>query len=239
MYRLLKRNEAKEYYSLYYPKILSYWQKHGHEPRPLILSKLRVEDKKVLDIGCGNGLMLKDLVRKNEVYGIDISSDLLKQAEKIGIKISLFDFDRNGDFPFLEEYFDAILIFEALEHSFNPYLLLKKSIQVLKTGGVIYVTLPNITYPDRVKIIQKSLKNALENVYKGKVPPNAKRFPDINILTLEQLRDLTQRLGLEIAETNGWSWKWEELETSEREYLWKNAKKAEDLLLTLRKSRKN
>lgn len=235
MYKSLKKQEVKKYYSEYYPKILSYWQKYGHEPRPKILKRLNIKKKRILDIGCRDGSMLKDLLKQNEVYGIDISTKLLKKAKKIGIKTLCCDINKKH-IPYPESYFDLILLFEIIEHVFFPESVFRKCFRLLKSKGKIYMTLPNRLYPRRIEIIQKSLESALDHAYKGSIPEKAKRFPDINILTLNRIGRLLSKTGFKIKKVYGWSWAFEALNPKERQRLWMNPLKASDLLIIAEKT---
>lgn len=237
MYKLLEKQEAKEYYSRYYPKILSYWQKYGNEPRPMILKQLKINNKRVLDVGCGNGLILKELVKQNEVHGIDVSTKLLRQAKKIGIKTLYCNLDKKGILPYKKHHFDTILLFEVFEHVFSPKSLLEKCFRVLKPNGTIYMTIPNKSYPKRIEVIQKSLESALSHVYKKSIPLKAMRFPDVNILALNKIRKLLTTTGFRIKKIYGWCWELEGLNPKERQRLWLNPLKASDLLIVIKRSK--
>jgi 2-polyprenyl-3-methyl-5-hydroxy-6-metoxy-1,4-benzoquinol methylase len=68
---------------------------------------------RILDFGCGRGLLSCFLAMKNfDVYGVDASADTLKIAEKLAEKLGCkprFRLIKENDFPFVDEYFDAIL----------------------------------------------------------------------------------------------------------------------------------
>jgi len=237
MYKFLTQKEAPSYYSKYYPKILAYWQKHDHEPRPILLKKLNIKNKSILDIACGDGSILKDLAKHNKVYGVDISDSLLKKARRNGIKTALHNLDEKKDLPYSESFFNVILLFEIVEHLFNPEILFKKCFRILKKNGKIYMTLPNQAYPKRLERIQKSLESALNNVYKEKIPEKAKRFADINIMSISKLKKLLSDTGFQIKKIRGWNWKIEELSAKKRNELWDNPKKSEDLLIVIEKKK--
>ncbi|MBU2442179.1 MAG: class I SAM-dependent methyltransferase, partial [Nanoarchaeota archaeon] len=211
MYKFLTQKEASAYYSKYYPKILAYWQKHGHELRPMLLKKLNIKNKCILDIACGDGSILKDLVKNNEVYGIDISESLLRKARKNRVKTALHDLDENNDLPYPDLFFDVSLMLEIVEHLFHPKILFKKCSKVLKKNGKIYMTMPNHAYPGRLETIQKSLESALNHVYKEKIPEKAKRFVDINIMNISKLKKILSDTGFQIKKIHGWNWRIEDL----------------------------
>lgn len=104
-----------------------------------------IEGKKVLDIGCGTGLMCNSAAEKGyDVTGIDL--------EKEGIEIARKNAPKNrrtyfvvGDFlkyNFKEGSFDSVIITDVLEHVKNDGEMLRKIFKVLKKGGVLVLTVP-------------------------------------------------------------------------------------------------
>lgn len=91
---------------------------------------------KALDLGCGDGKVLKILVKK------------LPNLRFVGIdrkKIKAdFEFVRakGENLPFANRYFDAVTSFEVLEHVDNLDVVLKEIKRVLKPNGVFYFTTP-------------------------------------------------------------------------------------------------
>lgn len=101
-------------------------------------------EKKVLDIGCNDGYVGEKLIaRENVVYGIDISEKELKIARKKGLKVKKVDIE-NQDLPYPQGFFDVVILADVIEHVFDTDSLLKKSFRVLKKGGKLIVTTPNI-----------------------------------------------------------------------------------------------
>ncbi len=64
----------------------------------------------VLDLGCGDGRFTRDLeTRFNHVYGVDISSILLKKAKKLCKSVKFFYCDLEKDFPKFVTKFDTVI----------------------------------------------------------------------------------------------------------------------------------
>ncbi len=179
--------------------------------------------------------MLKGLLKSNDVFGLDISPELVSQAKRHGIRAVVHDIEGRGEIPLPRISFDVVLLFEIFEHLFDPANLLRKSRGTLKDGGTIYMTLPNKMYPKREEIIQMSLESALKSLYGTRIPMGAKRFADINIWGLPRIKRLLEKEGLRLEGIFGWSWSWDELGKGKRESLWRNYAKAPDLLLKIRK----
>jgi len=102
--------------------------------------------KKILDIGCGNGKLgelIKNELKDVEVYGVDISSNALKAAKKRG----LITVKQNVDgkkLKFKDNTFDLVICGDIIEHVYNNFFLLKEIKRILKKGGRLIVSVPNV-----------------------------------------------------------------------------------------------
>ena len=77
---------------------------------------------RILDVGCGDGCfarLLGEASKVKEVYGVEISSEAVELATENGVKAFQLDLQRE-DFPFQDNYFDAIFCGEIIEHMFDP-----------------------------------------------------------------------------------------------------------------------
>lgn len=104
--------------------------------------------KKVLDIGCRNGVLTKHFADGNTVWGVDIDPVALEQAKNLlGNKNSqnkFFVMDLLGDWEELgDEKFDVIVCGEVLEHLYFPEEVVKKVNTHLSVGGVFLGSVPN------------------------------------------------------------------------------------------------
>ena len=110
----------------------------------------------VLEIGCGTGLLTKELQNSNaDVNAIDISPDLLDIAKKrIKSKNIKFKLDNAYDLSFDDESFDTV-IGSSILHHLNIKKALVEFYRVLKPGGTIYFTEPNMLNP--IIAVQKNI----------------------------------------------------------------------------------
>jgi 2-polyprenyl-3-methyl-5-hydroxy-6-metoxy-1,4-benzoquinol methylase len=108
----------------------------------LVKNRFPVETK-ILDIGCGGGEFLEQLrkVGFSDLSAADIeqSNDLLKN----GIDFQAVDFCYK-ELPWEKDTFDLITAWEVFEHLENPHFLIKELGRVLKPGGVIIISMPNV-----------------------------------------------------------------------------------------------
>jgi len=107
---------------------------------------------KILDIGCGDGFISAEFVDKEEVYGVDNFSDILKVASERGIITIKADLERG--IPFKENIFDCVIASEILEHIFNTDFVIGEIRRVLKTNGHLIVSVPNVCcFTSRANVI--------------------------------------------------------------------------------------
>ena len=110
--------------------------------------KLPLKDIKILDIGCGGGLLSEPLSRLGAtVTGIDASDRNIKIA-KMHLKKSKLDINYYCSSPdkfFAKEKFDVVLNMEIVEHVDNVDFFLFKSSQLLKKNGLMFIATLNKT----------------------------------------------------------------------------------------------
>ncbi len=110
--------------------------------------KLPLKDIKILDIGCGGGLLSEPLSRLGAtVTGIDASSRNIKIA-KMHLKKSKLKIDYYCSSPekFIpKEKFDVVLNMEIVEHVDNVDFFLLKSSELLKKDGLMFIATLNKT----------------------------------------------------------------------------------------------
>ncbi len=121
-----------------------------------------INNKKVLDIGCEAGYVsLKILEKKpSAIYAIDICEEALEEFKK-KLKNKRFDteiiikkaFMQN--LPFKDNFFDAVVCTEVIEHAPQLEKSLEEVKRVLKKGGKFIVTFPNEKLRKKVYFIVK------------------------------------------------------------------------------------
>ena len=111
------------------------------------LSNVTIQNKRVVDAGCGYGLtsVVTRLLGAKEVYGVDLKSERI-QTFKSYLPELWFDvsgivpvFGDVGRMAFKSESFDAMLVNEAISHYGDTEKFLVEARRVLKVGGIIYV----------------------------------------------------------------------------------------------------
>ncbi|PCJ89609.1 MAG: hypothetical protein COA57_01705 [Flavobacteriales bacterium] len=102
------------------------------------------EKGKVLDIGCGNGRFLSFVKDRGnfEIFGIEPEGGSAKRAADIkGINLKIGFLEEND---FESESLNAITLFHVFEHLTEPKATLEIIQKILKRGGILVMSFPNI-----------------------------------------------------------------------------------------------
>jgi 2-polyprenyl-3-methyl-5-hydroxy-6-metoxy-1,4-benzoquinol methylase len=97
---------------------------------------------RLLDIGCGDGKMLKDMADLGwQVEGIDLDSVAVANSRSKGLKAHCGFLE---DLRYPDNCFDAVTMSHVIEHVHDPLELLKECRRILKPDGRIALVTPNI-----------------------------------------------------------------------------------------------
>lgn len=133
---------------------------------------------RVLEVGCGTGVVCRDLARivgpRGTVVGVDRSRVLVQAARRLAREHGVdsrvgFRIGDGRRLPFADEAFDGALAVTVLLHVPNPEAVLREMIRVTRSGGVVGVqdqdfgTLA-LDHPDRV-LTSRILDGVARQVY--------------------------------------------------------------------------
>ncbi len=167
---------------------------------------------KILDIGCGNGFFLRNLEQRLssarfELHGVDFSKFEIERAQTDPrhSKIRFFQANAEKGLDFPESHFDVIFSGEVIEHLYDPDTFLDQIFRILKPGGTLVLTTPNLlSWLNRILAVlgiqpvtyEASVRDArlgfgfLKALKKDTVPAG-----HIRLLTYLALHDLVRRAG--------------------------------------------
>lgn len=128
-----------------------WWDKDGplktlHDINPVRIEFIEkfipLKDQRILDIGCGGGVLTEGLAKKGALLtGIDVEPDTIitatrhardAQLDIIYECVPIEDFEATS--------FDAITCMEMLEHVKNPELIIEHAVRFLKPGGYLFLS---------------------------------------------------------------------------------------------------
>lgn len=140
---------------------------------------------KLLDIGSGEGAFVRRVYQNFEVTASDINKNQFKLSD-----CKFLEIDYNSNFKVNEQY-DYITCIEIIEHLENPHKLIRDCNSLLKKGGVLILTTPNIesTYSKLLFLVKGHFKHFAEE---------DKKYGHINPLTYSELGDILIKNGFTI-----------------------------------------
>ena len=102
------------------------------------------ENSKVIDFGCGDGSLLKELFENKQVlgYGVEINDTKIEKCIEKGVPVIKLDIDKCLN-DFMSSNFDLSIMARSIQCLKNPDLALNRMLELSKR---CVVTLPNLGY---------------------------------------------------------------------------------------------
>ena len=130
-----------------------------------VIAELIENDKNVLDVGCGDGILM-DFLKKNKntnIRGLEISKSKVQECIAKGLTVIEGNAEKDlKQFP--DKSFDYVVLSQTLQAFLDPELVIE---ELLRVGKKAIVTIPNFGY----------WKVRLHLLLKGTMPIT-KRLPD-------------------------------------------------------------
>jgi 2-polyprenyl-3-methyl-5-hydroxy-6-metoxy-1,4-benzoquinol methylase len=116
---------------------------YGDYARTPILDLLDRPLGTVLDVGCarGGGESAMRSRGAERICGIEIDEEYAAAARERYDEVVTGSAD--GDLPWAEGTFDTILCYDVLEHTYDPWSIVRRLNSLLRRGGRLHVSLPN------------------------------------------------------------------------------------------------
>jgi methionine biosynthesis protein MetW len=151
------------------------------------------EGSHVLDVGCGDGAMLRFLEtdKRCSGYGIEIADDKVLESTRRGISVLQHDMEQ-GLGLFGDNSFDTVLCLSSLQMMQHVEALLR---DIVRVGAEAIVSFPNFAYwPHRVALLKGRMPVSRSLPYQWYDTPN------VRCATIYDFKELAQECGLEVLE---------------------------------------
>jgi methionine biosynthesis protein MetW len=109
-----------------------------------VIADLIEKDKKVLDVGCADGTLMKFLKdnKNTNIRGLEISKEKVQECIAKGLTVIEGNAEKDlKQFP--DKSFDYVILSQTLQAFLNPELVLN---ELLRVGKKAIITIPNFGY---------------------------------------------------------------------------------------------
>ena len=157
-----------------------------------IIAQIIQNNKRVLDIGCGDGTLMEYLKvnQKNDVRGLEPEKNLVQKC--IGKGLSVIEGDAEKELiQFPEKSFDYVVLSQTLQAFLNPEEVLN---QLLRIGKQTIVTIPNFGYwKIRLHLLFKGTMPVTKNI-----PYDWYNTPNLHMCTIQDFVNFCDKKNIKI-----------------------------------------
>lgn len=140
--KILKNSGKFKDARAYYKEYSNWYEKERHHGYHALVDELEfgilkpyIEGKKVLEVGCGTGLILQKVKTvTKEAFGFDICKEMLQKAKERNITVSIANATK---IPYKDEMFDVVYSYKVLSHIKDIDSAINEMVRVTRRGGYI------------------------------------------------------------------------------------------------------
>jgi 2-polyprenyl-3-methyl-5-hydroxy-6-metoxy-1,4-benzoquinol methylase len=123
-------------------------ERFGVERVELMARHLRADRPRYLDVGCSTGFVVEAARSRGwEGVGIDLNPSAVEFGRQRGLDLRTTSLEGGGFEP---ASFDAVSLFDVLEHLIDPLRILRRCVALLKPGGILFLYVPNYDSASRL-----------------------------------------------------------------------------------------
>ena len=132
-------------------------QSISEEKRSQLFKKWVGKNRKVLDMGCRDGILTRHFIDQNEVTGLDIDKLALEACKK-NLNIETIWADFSLQIPLPTSSFDVVIAGEVIEHLPYPEITVSEVSRILKPEGLFIGSVPNSYHlKNRLRVLKGRL----------------------------------------------------------------------------------
>src|ERR1039457_5740738 len=172
--------------NFYQEKTSKYFAIARTEIQPLLPEKA----ERVLEIGCADGstlLWVREKLASSWLGGVELFEDAAEKARHRIDWVSHGNIETK-DLPFEPDSLDMILCLDVLEHLWDPRIVDRKMSTLLKPGGVLIISIPNVRHHSVLKPL----------LFRGRWDYEVE-----GVLDKSHIRFFTKATAVELAQTGG------------------------------------
>ena len=163
------------------------------KPEFKIISDLINKNSQVLDVGCGDGILMEFLIKakKVNIRGIEISKTKVQNCIAKGLTI--IEGNAEDDLKqFPEKSFDYVILSQTLQAFLNPEKVIN---ELLRIGKQAIVTIPNFGYW-KIRLLMMAGRMPVSS----RLPSKWYETKNIHLCTIKDFEELCAELNLKILE---------------------------------------
>ena len=123
-------------------------QRFGTERVDLMSRHLTTPRPRYLDVGCSTGFVVEAARdREWDAIGVDLNPSAIEYGRSRGLDLRAIDLETAGFDP---GSFDAVSLFDVLEHLIDPVRTLRACVRLLRPGGIVFLYVPNYDSASRL-----------------------------------------------------------------------------------------
>jgi len=123
-------------------------QRFGTERVGLMAQHLHTDNPRYLDVGCSTGFVVEAAQARGwEAIGIDLNPSAIEYGRSLGLDLRTAALEEAG---FGDASFDAVSLFDVLEHLIDPVSTLRACARLLRPGGIVFLYVPNYDSASRL-----------------------------------------------------------------------------------------
>ena len=160
------------------------------------IANLIKKDSKVLDVGCGDGQLMKYIYENitKDIRGLEISKNNVQKCIEKGLTVIEGDAEKDlKQFPILS--FDYVILSQTLQAFLNPENVIN---ELLRIGKKAIVTIPNFGYwKVRIHLLIKGTMPVTKNL-----PNEWYDTPNLHMCTIKDFKIYCNKKGIKINSSN-------------------------------------